>query len=104
MYRTGFDIEQQFEASGLDYLFVTSQPPTPLSKGSNFNYPLKVKSKKGGLKFQVEFGPEGMKISEDGKLTWKIPDDWAQVETDVAIRISDAAGQQCLHSFKIAVQ
>ena len=98
---TSFDIEKKLKESGIDYLFVASQPPGSPARGAAFTYAIDVKSKKGGVKYQLEFGPQGMEISPNGKLSWKIPADWAEAETDVAVRISDDSGQQCLHSFKI---
>ena len=99
--RTSFDLGKKLEESGLDYLFVASEPPASSKRGSAFSYAIEAKSKKGGVNYQLEFGPQGMEISKEGKLTWNIPADWAEAETDVAIRITDASGQQCLHSFKV---
>lgn len=99
-----FDVEQALEKSGIDYLFVTSQPPTSVKKAESLTYQLAVKSKKGGLKYKLESGPKDMTISDSGKLTWQVPADFAEKETSVIVSIRDAGGQECFHTFTLSVR
>ena len=101
LYR--FDLDRALDKAGIDYLLVTSSPKTQAVKGRTYTYPLVVKSKKGGVKYKVESGPDGMKVSPDGRLTWPVPADFGQAELDVIVTVSDASGQEIFHTFKIAV-
>jgi hypothetical protein len=99
-----FDVELALENSGLDYLLVTSQPPSSARRGETFAYQLGVKSKRGGVRYHLESGPDGMAISEGGKVTWKVPANFADVETAVIVSITDAAGQEQFHTFKFQIR
>ena len=55
------------------------------------------------VSYRLDSGPNGMTISKDGKLTWKVPNDWAEVETDVIVGVTDSTGQECLHTFTIKI-
>jgi len=69
-----FDLEAELQAADVDYLYVDSAPPKYVNAGENWSHQVTAKSKRGGVKFRLESGPPGMKISEAGQLTWKVPD------------------------------
>ncbi len=94
------DIDEALEKSGIDYLIVTSRPPTEMTPGATISYPIKVKSKQGGVTYNLDAGPKGMKLSADGKLTWKVPADVAGEET-IVVTVKDKAGQEVFHTFKM---
>jgi len=98
-----FDVDQELEKSGIDYLLVTSQPVVQAVKGQPYRYDLAVKSKKGGVKCKLESGPAGMKVTPDGKLTWEVPRDFADAEVAVILTVSDATGQEIFHNFTLAL-
>jgi hypothetical protein len=97
------DIDAAIETSGIDYLLVTSSPVTSTRRGGNYAYDIVTKSKKGGVKFKLESGPDGMKVDASGRLTWAVPADYAGKTADVLLTVADSAGQEIFHSFKIAV-
>jgi hypothetical protein len=99
-----FDMDRELEQSGIDYLLVTSRPVTQAVKGGAYRYALAVKSKKGGVKYRLESGPDGMRISADGRLTWDVPAGFAEAEAGVIVTVSDASGQEVFHTFKVAVR
>jgi hypothetical protein len=96
-----FDVEAALEKSGVDYLLIASSPPTAAKKGTLYAYRLTVKSKKGGVKSRLESGPPGMKLSPKGVLTWRVPADFAEDQTDVLITVTDASGQEVFQKFHI---
>src|SRR5262249_26818363 len=96
-----FDVIQELEKSGIDYLLVTSQPVTQCKIGTTYLYQLAVKSKKGGVKLKLESGPAGMKLSPEGQLTWAVPNNLPEKQVDVLLTVSDASGQECFHNFKL---
>jgi hypothetical protein len=96
-----FDVMQALEKSGIDYLFVVSQAPVKAKKGATYRYSLAVKSKQGGVKYRVESGPQDMKISDTGLITWDVPRSASETELDVLLSISDKSGQEIFHKFSI---
>jgi hypothetical protein len=101
LYR--FDLDKELKKATADYLFVASQPPRHAKKGDTYRYQVEVKSKKGGVKYQLSSGPDGMKVSDTGLVTWKVTADWADFENDVIVNVSDQSGKEAFHSFKITV-
>src|SRR5262249_22484815 len=99
-----FDVDEALEKSGIDYLLVTSPPPLTARKGADYTYQLVVKSKKGGVRYRLDSGPAGMTIGTDGKLTWSVPAARAQGDPSVIVTVSDATGQECVHSFTLSVR
>jgi hypothetical protein len=99
-----FDVEQALEKSALDYLMVTSQPLLSAKKGTTYSYQVTAKAKKGGVKYRLEAGPQGMTIDANGKLTWPVPADFAEAESDIIITVADGGGQEVFHTFRLAVR
>ncbi|MCI0702019.1 MAG: trypsin-like peptidase domain-containing protein [Planctomycetia bacterium] len=97
-----FDTDDALEKSGLDYLFVTSQPPRNVKPGTTFTYPLQVKSKHGGLTFKLDSGPKGMTVSATGVVTWAVPAD-ATGDQEVILTVKDKTGQDVFHTFTVKV-
>jgi hypothetical protein len=97
------NLDDALDKSGIDYLYVASVPRPYAVLGGNYSYPVAVKSKKGGLKYRVEAGPEGMTIDGKGTVTWKVPADFGERQADVILTIGDRAGQEIFHTFKLAV-
>jgi hypothetical protein len=98
------DIIEAMEKAGIDYLFVDSSPRRAVAKGEDYEYRLAVRSKKGGVKYTLESGPTGMRISDDGVLTWRAPSDGSQSRVSVIISVKDSSGQEIYHSFNIDVR
>ena len=98
----GFDLETTLKESGVDYLFVVSQPKTTASKGEDYEYKIQTKSSSGSVTFDLEFGPKGMKLSKEGVLTWK-PGSRSLAKESVIILVQDSGGEQVYHNFEISV-
>ena len=48
---------------------------------------------------QARIGPDGMKVSAAGVVTWNVPA--TATEEQVLITIADASGQEIFHTFKL---
>jgi hypothetical protein len=96
------NIDETIEATGVDYLYVKSLPVADAERGSEYVYPVVVKSKKGGAKVKLESGPDGMKVM-DTTVRWRVPVALAESEARVVLTVSDATGQEVLHSFAVRV-
>jgi hypothetical protein len=95
-------LAEQLEKSDTDYLVVVSRPPQAKS-GAAFSYKLEVLSKKGGVKFKLESGPDGLAVSPAGEVTWKVPAKPNDPDVDVLVTVTDSSGQELFHNFKIEV-
>lgn len=98
-----FDADEALEKSGLDYLLITSQPPTEVKAGTMFTYPIKVKSKDKKVTFHLDNGPKGMAVSVDGVVTWSVPADAAEGKQDVILTVQTGTGQEVFHTFVLKV-
>ena len=93
------DIDAELAKADIDYLFVSSQPPAAVP-GKRFEYAIEARAKKGGLTYKLDFGPEGMTIAADGKVTWAVPPDFAK-PVNAAVTVGDASGQEVIHTFEL---
>jgi hypothetical protein len=93
------DLDAELAKTDRDYLFVTSRPPGAVP-GERFEYPIDARSKKGGLKYTLAFGPDGLAVGADGKVTWDAPADFGK-PVNAAVTISDATGQEIIHTFEL---
>jgi len=98
-----FDMMAMLDKAGIDYLFVESLPVTIADPGKPYRYPITVQSKKGGLKFTLDSGPQGMKLSNDGVLTWNVPANADAGPAGVIVTIEDSSGQNVFHTFNVQV-
>lgn len=97
------DLDQIAEKSGVDYLYVESRAPLFAVRGADFRYPIRVKSKKGGLTYRLDAGPAGMTLSTDGVLAWSVQKDFVEKDADVIVSITDSTGQDKYHTFRLAL-
>ena len=98
-----FDLADELAAEGIDYLFVESAPPLNVEKGSRINYKMSVRSKKGGVKMELQSGPKGMTVSKDGVVQWAVPARTEETHAMVIIQVTDAAGQTIFHNFTVNI-
>jgi len=98
-----FDPEPVLVKSDLDYLFFTSRPPASAAKGATYSYPVRTKSRKGGVRLQLDLSPPGMALDADGKLTWDVPADFADTEVLVRVSATNDSGQFVSQSFRIGI-
>jgi hypothetical protein len=94
------DIETELKKSGIDYLYIASNPFATIGHNTEYQYKVDVKSSAGNVQYKIEKGPENMNISTQGILSWKAPfNDWGS--TEVTIAVSDASGTIRRQSFII---
>jgi hypothetical protein len=98
-----FDIDEVMDKSGVDYLLVTSRPPALATPGKQYEYQLVVKAKKGGVKYKIDSGPDGMQVTPKGLVRWQVPTAEPPGEVNVILTVSDSAGQEAFHTFKLRV-
>lgn len=98
-----FDFIDAVERENPNYLFVLSAPPGHARAGSDFTALLDVRSKVGGVRCRLEAGPEGMTVSDDGRLRWHVPADEAVRAVNVLVTIRDASDKEIQFRFDLVV-
>ncbi len=93
-----FDLKDLLDKSGKEYLLVTSSAPTRAKAGSQWQYPITALAKTGTLSYSLQAAPEGMKLTPEGLLTWKIPAG-IQGRAPVKVRVTDGGEKELQHSF-----
>jgi S1-C subfamily serine protease len=96
------NIVEQLKKTGVDYLAVTSRPPSA-KLGDSFSYKVEVRSRKGGVKVKLGSGPKDMKVTSDGLVTWQVPTKPLDSPPDVVLTVTDSSEQEIFHSFRIDV-
>ena len=99
-----FNLMQELNDSGQQYLFVLSEPRTLAAAGQEYVYAIDAKSKAGRVGFALEKGPEGMRLSPDGTLRWRAPAAAAGKSFDVIVTVRDSAGKEITHAFAVKVE
>jgi len=97
------DLGRALGTSGLDYLVVTSRPPTSVAAGAELDYQIEAKSKRGGLRYELSSGPDDMKLSSTGQLVWKVPKDHPPGPQQILLTIRDASGRATFQGFSVDV-
>ena len=98
-----FGVDETLAQSGVDYLVITSLPPAAVRKGEAYTYQVTARSSKGGVKFRLDSGPPGMQVSDGGKVTRRVPADWDEAGGDVVLAVTDGAGQEAFHTFRVRI-
>jgi serine protease Do len=98
------NVMESLRKSDIDYLFVSSMPVRKATRGAAYEYPLSVQSRRGGLKYDLTSGPEGMKVSPAGKITWDVPGDIEGDDVTVVVTIKDSSNQEIFHTFSIRLR
>ncbi len=97
------DLSAALKATGADYLYVISKPRTALIVGQQFDYQIETLSSAGGVKYKLEQGPDGLAVSNGGKVTWKAAGTGDDAKIPVVLTLSDASGQEITHSIELHV-
>jgi hypothetical protein len=71
--------------------------------GEVFTHRLDLRSKRGGVQVKVISGPEGLKVSPEGQVTWAIPANFLEPEATVLLSIRDASGQEIAQQLRLAI-
>ncbi|MFO0965202.1 MAG: hypothetical protein U0793_06410 [Gemmataceae bacterium] len=90
------------KASTDHYLFAESAPPTFAVRGQDFSYAVRVQSSSGGVKTRLEKGPEGMSLTPDHWLHWRVPKKGLD-KTAITLAITDKSGVEVLHRFELTL-
>ena len=62
------------------------------------------RSNKGGVTFALARGPDGLKVSSYGQITWTVPLALAGEDVTVVITVADSSGDELFHILNIRVK
>ncbi|MCA9005403.1 MAG: DUF1559 domain-containing protein [Planctomycetaceae bacterium] len=94
---------EQMKQSGIDYFYATSRPETKAAPGQLWKYQIETASRKGGVKYELKSGPEGMTVTDTGLMSWKVPADVVEPEFKVTVQLKDDSTQELNHRFTMFV-
>jgi len=97
------NIEEKLKEAELDYLYISNPIKLQGVKGTSYKHQLIIKSENDGIIAILDSGPEGLTLSEDGMITWAIPDDFQHVDALFEVSISDNSRQKRKYSFRIQI-
>ena len=98
------DLFACLDREGENYLFVLSSPRTRVRAGSMFDSMLDIHSRAGGVRCQLEVGPDGMTVSSNGRLRWQVPANQEGKTVSAIVTIRDSSGKEIQHGFEIVVE
>jgi hypothetical protein len=98
-----FDLASLLRESTFDYLLVTSDPPKTVDAGQTYQYEIEVLARTRA-RFDLESGPEGMRVAADGLLTWATPQTPDDRSERVSVAISGASPTKKFHNFTVLVR
>ena len=98
------ELDAALSRPGGDRLIVVSPPNLDATTGQTFEHRIIARSKQGGVTYTMASGPDGLKVSPDGRLTWTVPQGLAGEEVTVVVTVGDASGEELFHTLKIRVK
>ncbi len=82
--------------------YVTSVPPVSVTKGTQLSYQIAVSGAASEIEFELNAAPEGMTLSNEGLLTWQVPDSLSDDLVFVIITIK-TPHEPFFHTLKLKV-
>jgi len=98
------DLEEALNRAGGNYLVVTSPPMVGAMAGQTFEHRIVARSKQGGITCALTSGPDGLKLSSQGQVTWPVPQKLNGEDVTAFISVTDATGQKRSHTLAIRVK
>lgn len=95
-------IDDELAKSNDDYLHVVSRPPQYVKRNRRFEYQLEVKSSDDAVGFELDSGPSGMRITDEGSVSWRAPRR-SDGPVDAVITVSNGSGIETTHAFRLTV-
>ncbi len=92
------------QRAGRSFLYINTSPIETAMRGTEYQYSVGTLTKSKAVQYHLEYAPEGMKISQEGRITWPVPADFDKKEVSVIVHVTDQAQQNDYQSFRIRIQ
>jgi hypothetical protein len=97
------DIEKALDRLGSQALFVKTPSVLHAKAGVLLEHQMDARSQAGGVRYTLSDGPDGMRVSPSGKLTWVAPKETTGESVKAVVTVSDASGREQFHTLTIQV-
>jgi formylglycine-generating enzyme required for sulfatase activity/arylsulfatase A-like enzyme len=98
-----FELEEALKKKGDPWLYVTSIPPLNAVRGSELSHQFQALSSFGNVEYSLESAVEGMSLSTQGELHWKVPIVFEQESVRVLVRATSSDNETFVQ-FEVSVQ
>ena len=98
-----FDLEEALRKKGDPWLYVTSIPPLNAVRGSELSHQFQTLSSFDRITYSLESPVEGMSISPQGELRWKVPIGLEQDSVRILVRAM-SGDNEAFAQFELSVQ
>ena len=98
-----FDLEEALKKQGEPWLYVTSIPPLNAVRGSQLSHQFRELSSFDDVQYSLESPVEGMSLSLQGELNWKVPVGFEQDSVRILIRAT-SNDSEAFAQFELTVQ
>lgn len=83
---------------------INSKPVELAARGTTYNYLLDIRTSTDGATALLEIGPPGMKLQNDARLLWQVPQNFAEDEIDVTVRVKQPDGKEVVQTFVVSIR
>ncbi|MGO9601597.1 MAG: WD40 repeat domain-containing protein [Isosphaeraceae bacterium] len=97
------DIEKALDRLGSQALFVKTPAALHAKAGVLLEHQMHARSQAGGVQYTLTDGPDGMRVSPSGKLTWVAPKEMTRETARAVVAVADASGREQFHALTIQV-
>lgn len=98
-----FDTSHLLKARRNEF-YVESPPVTKAERGKRYSYAIQLGGKAEGVGGSIEFGPAGMTVDADNRLTWDVPDKFATGPVDVILKFTAKGRRDMFQTFTVEVR
>ncbi|MEI7702548.1 MAG: hypothetical protein WCK86_22330, partial [Planctomycetia bacterium] len=98
-----FDLEEALKKKAVPWLYVTSIPPLNAVRGSKLSHQFQALSSFDSVDYNLESPVEGMSLSRQGELHWKVPINFDTDSVRVLVRAS-SNDRETFVQFELTVQ
>jgi hypothetical protein len=97
------EIDQALGKAGADEPFVTTPLLISVTAGEQLDHQMVARSRKGGIKYSLTNGPDGLTVTPDGKVKWLVPNSLKGQEVEAVVTVEDATGQERFRKITIKI-
>ena len=98
------DIDRAIERADGEPLVILSSTALTAVAGGRVEHHIVARSKKGSVTYALADGPDGLKVSPEGMLTWEVPVQLKGQEVTAVVTVSEPSGDERFQTIRILVE
>lgn len=83
-----FNLREEMRKTGLDYLVVSAPENKDFAPGTPYQASIGVETNRENIGYKLISAPSGMRITQTGRLVWKVPEEFKESKVDVIVSIN----------------